>query len=128
MSESRQSSNDSEPNVKDYAALGILDHLAGMQTDMRNHRRAEAHGDAQLRQHYGKDYDTGSMPEDVINYNSPIHNHPPQQSKWLPVLASLAGAGVTAAAVLGWELSSAGKAEPGKTVNTTKGWILEAGE
>lgn len=83
-------SNAGKPG-KPPTGLGTLQYLADLATNQKNHRRAEAMGDAQLVEHWNH---YAPPPEDVIQYQSPTthhHHHKPE---------SRTGAGLLLAAAL----------------------------
>lgn len=78
--------------------------LSDLDTEMRNHTRAEAHGNAQLKAHYGDAFDLPG--DDVgIQYQSPTtvnHNYPAPQEQLTPKqkAPSLVGKAVKTAAMI----------------------------
>jgi hypothetical protein len=98
-----------EKATEEWVDIAKMMTLSGIDTELRNHSRMEALGDAQIRQHFGKDY---SPDDDVgIQYNSPTtinHNYPaPQEQTESPVVSapspkrSLVGNALKAAALIG---------------------------
>ena len=141
MATSSGQSSDSETRSKrsdgqsgDLADLALMEHLMAMRTNDRNHRRVEAHGDAELRKHYP---DYKAPDEEVINWNSPTTvNHYPQGTTQTPPKRSGALAKIITGAAIAVGGAGAGYAasqwaKPAATATTienTEGFIIEAGE
>ena len=101
--------NEATPDAGDAAGasgaarspLAVVSYLAGLRPQERNHKRAEAMGNAQLAEHFN--HFTPPQADDVIHYqdNSPTtthHHYQPPASKagggWLLAAAlALAGGG-----------------------------------